>query len=194
MQGRIWAKTWGGNILRRCELHSIPLAHTHTSGIKIIDTHWFEVFQRLPFPTDIFDAQIITCIGCTDAVVASREAWGGISSPSWLCPQFLHYKKKMAKISYFRQFFWFLPPQKRTLPPQYPLPKNLWCLHCTDAQAQCQALSVSNENLKVNLMLHGKTATRLIITPLKLMGTNLSGTVCILAFHADKFKGELHHP
>ena len=62
-----------------------------------------------------------------DPVAASRGGWGippvGGSAPP---PR---QKKKMAKISHFRQFFGFLPPQKRILPPRCPPQKIFWCRH-----------------------------------------------------------------
>ena len=55
----------------------------------------------------------------------SVAAWEGIcpafAPPHWrLCPPL--FRRKMAQINHFRQFFWFMPPQQRILPPQSPTP------------------------------------------------------------------------
>ena len=41
-------------------------------------------------------------------------------------------KKKMARISHFRQIFGFLPPQNRILPPRCPPHKKFWCRRCLE--------------------------------------------------------------
>ena len=60
---------------------------------------------------------------------------GGISPPpsQRLCPPTCpppSQKKKIAKISHFRQIFGFLPPQNYILPPRCPPTKKFWCRHC----------------------------------------------------------------
>ena len=88
------------------------------------------------------------------AVAASSGWHGGICPPRQrLCPPLSpSQKKKMGKISHFRQMFGLLPPQNRILSPWCPTTKEkkIWCRHWLTASSIIQ-VGISRRGVKTLL-------------------------------------------